>query len=467
MLGWKILSEGEYKIPLPRLSDQEEEMIFTIEERFREAVRSKEIRNPEESKKFIKELLLSIAEENGILLENDQMEYLTEFAFLHVYGFAFLEYLLKDPEIEEISVIGLNKPAYVYIRNTGWKSVNACFTTEKAIAEVVNKMALGLGRHITLQNPRLDAMLPDGSRLHASLSPISAGEITIRKFRSRPFSPKELAMSGSTNAEALAFLSLIIQGDNSVIIGGNTGSGKTTLLNALFSFVPANERIIIAEETPEINIPHNHQLRLVANRDMGITLKDLMYDTLRMRPDRMIVGEVRNKIEFEALFDVLLAGQARGSYATIHAQGAFEGVQRMKTFGVNDMDLKAIDCLVIQRRMLSYDKKKRRNVEIRRMTEIAEIGEKLNHVFVMDSSGKLKYKKSEKLLEKTASSFNMSMKELNEEWKMRTKIIENAPSAFLEFYNEFQAKLYGVGEVGGEKPQEAKKEGKNASKKSR
>ena len=445
MLGWKILKEGEYKLTLPRLSNEEEEMIGVVEERFKEATRVREIKSPEESKAFMKELLLNAAEENSIYLEKEQMDYLASAAYLHVYGFAFMDLLIADPEIEEISVIGLNNPVYVYIRNTGWKSVNVCFTNEKAIIDVVNKMASGLGRHITLQNPRLDAMLPDGSRLHASLPPISDGEITIRKFRSRPFSPRELYELNSTTAEALAFLSLVMQSDNSVLVGGNTGSGKTTLLNALFSFVPANERILIAEETPEINIPHEHQLRLVANRDMDISLKDLMYDTLRMRPDRMIVGEVRNKTEFEALFDVLLAGQARGSYATLHSQGAVEATQRMKSFGIDEMDLETVDCIVIQRRMLLYDPKKRKNIEVRKMTEIAEMNKGPKLLFKFDrKKGKLKFKTGGKLLERVAESFGMSMKEIKNEWKLRTKLVGKAGPEFAPFFKDFQGKMYGI-----------------------
>lgn len=462
MLGWKVLKEGEYKLNLPQLSQEEEAIVEIIEERFREAARAKELKKPEENKAFIKDLLLAVAEENGLLLDNDQADYLSSAAYLYIYGFAFLDYLIADHDIEEISVIGLNKPVYAYVRNQGWKSVNVCFTTEKAIADVVNKMARELGRHITLQNPRLDAMLPDGSRLHASLPPVSGGEITIRKFRARPFSPKELSDLGATTAEVLAFISLAMQGDNSVVVGGNTGSGKTTLLNALFSFVPANERVIIAEETPEINIPHAHQLRLVANRDMNITLKDLMYDTLRMRPDRMIVGEVRNKTEFEALFDVLLAGQARGCYATIHAQGSAEAVQRMKSFGITDTDLNAIDCLIIQRRMLVYDHKKRKNMEIRRMTEIAEISShRVNLVFTREKGGRLKFRKSERILEKTANSFNMSMSELMQEWRFRTQVIEKSPAAFSDFFSNFQSKIHGLGE------KQQKLEGKNVAKKYR
>jgi len=445
MLGWKILKEGEYRLTLPRLSGEEEEMICVVEERFKEAARVREMKSPEESKAFMKELLLNAAEENSIYLEKEQMDYIASAAYLHVYGFAFMDLLIADPEIEEISVIGLDTPVYVYIRNTGWKSVNVCFTTEKAIIDVVNKMAAGLGRHITMQNPRLDAMLPDGSRLHASLPPISSGEITIRKFRSRPFSPRELYELNSTTDEALAFLSLVMQSDNSVLVGGNTGSGKTTLLNALFSFVPANERILIAEETPEINIPHEHQLRLVANRDMGISLKDLMYDTLRMRPDRMIVGEVRNKTEFEALFDVLLAGQARGSYATLHSQGAVEAIQRMKSFGIDEMDLETVDCIVIQRRMLLYDPAKRKNVEVRKMTEIAEMNKGPKLLFAFDrKTGKLKFRQGGELLERVAESFGMSMKEIKAEWKLRTKLMGKAGPEFTPFFRDFQGKMYGI-----------------------
>lgn len=447
MLGWKILKDGDYKISLPRLSDAEEDMIEVVEERFKEAVRVREIKSKKESEALIRDLLQAAAEEEGILLEKDQLDYLSQAAFLHIYAFAFVDLLVGDHEIEEISVIGINKPVYVYVKNKGWKSVNACFTSERAIADVANKMARGLGRHITMQNPRLDAMLPDGSRLHASLSPVSNGEITIRKFRDRPFSPRELYELKSTTAEALAFLSLVMQSDNSVLIGGNTGSGKTTLMNALFSFVPANERVLIAEETPEINIPHKHQLRLVANRDMEISLKDLMYDTLRMRPDRMIVGEVRNKTEFEALFDVLLAGQARGCYATLHSQGAFEAAQRIKSFGINEMDIESVDCIVIQRRMLLYDPKKRKNVEVRKMTEIAEMNKGPKALFRFDrKSGTLKFKTGGKLIEKIADSFGMSNREIKGEMAMRKKLIAKLGMEFTDFYFGLQKKLYGIDE---------------------
>ncbi len=441
MLGWRILDKGDYRLRMPSLGKEEEMIIIEVEDAFREESRLRKPSGKEESIDLVRRLIQKKANEMGVYIDHGQIEYLSKSTYHHVYGFAFLDILINDPEIEEISIIGVDKPAYVFLRGMGWQSVNACFESEKAIADTVNKMSRQLGRHITIQNPRLDAMLPDGSRLHASLPPISDGEITIRKFRQRPFSPKELADSSTIDHSALAFLSMIMQGDHSLVIAGNTASGKTTSLNAMFSFVPINERVIITEETPEINVPHPHQLRLVANKDMGIKLKDLVYDSLRMRPDRMIVGEIRNKEEAEALFDVLLAGQARGSYATMHAQSAGEAMSRLRGFGVAQMDLRSIDCLLVQRRMLEYNPKTRRSSEIRRVVEIAEIGENINRLYL--HKGKLSLKKSS-MFEKISESFKMTKKEALSELKRREKIIKSADEDFTTFVSKMQKELHGI-----------------------
>jgi len=434
MLGWRMLKSGDYFLDLPSLSKEEEEIIAEAEERFKEAARD----SREESALLIGKIIKSVAQDRGVYLDIEQENYLSEIAFMHIYGFAFLDPLVKDHEIEEISVIGPKKPIYVYMRNGGWKKVNACFEEEKAIADMINKMARNIGRHITMQNPRLDAMLPDGSRLHGSLPPISQGEITIRKFRDSPFSPAELAKNGTVSIDALAFLSVLMQCDSSIIIAGNTASGKTTTLNALFSFVPSTERVIITEETPEINVPHSHQMRMVANKEMGISLKDLVYDSLRMRPDRMIVGEVRNREEVEALFDVLLAGQARGSYATFHAQSVNEAVSRFTSLGIREMDLRSIDCIIIQRRMLFYDRQKKRNIEMRKIVEIAELTDGVRMLY---QNGK--FAKGGQLVEKAAESFGMGRKEMEAEINARKKLISKSPVTFAEFYNHIQERLYG------------------------
>ena len=436
MLGWRMLKPGDYFLDLPDLTKEEEGIIEEAEERFKEATRE----SRQESEELIQQIIKEVARDKGLYLDLDQQDYLSSIAFMHIYGFAFLDPLIDDQEIEEISIIGPKRPVYVYLRKKGWKKVNACFEDEKAIADMINKMARNVGRHITMQNPRLDAMMPDGSRLHGSLPPISHGEITIRKFRSTPFSPAELIQNKTASIDAMALLSVLMQCDSSIIIAGNTASGKTSTLNALFSFVPSTERVIITEETPEINVPHPHQMRMVANREMGISLKDLVYDSLRMRPDRMIVGEVRNREEVEALFDVLLAGQARGSYATFHAQSVNEAVSRFTSLGIREMDLRSIDCIIIQRRMLFYDKQKKKNTEIRRIVEIAELGKEARIIY---QDGK--FTKSADLLEKTAESFGMSRKEMDAEINARKKLIAKAPLSFEEFYSHMQKKIYGGG----------------------
>lgn len=443
-LGWRILRKGEYTVDLPVLSDEEKELMEKLEEKFRTASRNYAGTGKKQTPARIKSLLVDFAEKEGIYLDREQQEYLSRFAFMHLYGFAFLGPLLEDDDVEEISIIGTGTPAYVYLRNLGWKKVNACFETEDEISSVVNRMARKVGRHITLQNPRLDAMLPDGSRLHASLPPVSRGEITIRKFRERPFSPAELVSSETFSPSAMAFLSLVMQGDNSLIIGGNTASGKTTTLNALFSFVPKNERVVITEETPEINVPHTHCLRLVSCREMGITLKDLVYDSLRMRPDRMIVGEIRNSEEAEALFDVLLAGQARGSYATMHAGSSQEAVRRLVSMGISERDVSSAGFLVIQRRMLVYDMKRKTNMEVRKAVEISEFNHGLKTLFSFDfRKGRLVRKAKSRLIEESASLFGLSKKEMTSELRRRKKLFMKSPGNFENFFKAVQKDLYG------------------------
>ena len=446
MLGWKILSEGEYRIEMPQLSEEEERMVEVVEERFKEVARLREMSNKEEILEAIKETLQNTAAEEGIYLDSDQEEYLSKVAYHHIYGFAFLDELLKDGQIEEISIVGLNRPAYVYIRKQGWKKVNATFTDEKTLMDVINKMAKTLGRRITLQNPRLDTMLPDGSRLHASLPPISDGEITIRRFRDRPFSPKEIVELKTASYETMAILSLLMQSDSSILIAGNTASGKTTTMNALFSFVPKNERVLITEETPEINIPHEHKVRMVANKEMGVSLMDLVYDSLRMRPDRIVVGEVRNKEEARALVDVLLGGQARGAYATFHAQSANEALLRLESFGISEMDLNSIDAILVQRRMLIYDLKERKNMEVRRVVELSVVENAKAIPIIKYNPARDVWddKNIKKVFPTLSEKLGIGEKEVEEEYEKRKTEIEKAPVEFAEFFASVQKAFYGL-----------------------
>lgn len=437
MLGWKILENGERKLNMKKLSQEEEELILKIEERYGKSTRKENIRDKDHAKEEIEKILNNECEELGLMLDRDQEEYLLNSAVKHIFGFSFLEELLEDEDIEEISVIGLNKPIYIFHRSKGWLEVNASFTNEETLREIINKMAKNTGRRITLKKPRVNAVLDDGSRIHATLAPISSGELTIRKFRSNPFSPIELVENKTIDLDEMAFLSATMHSDSNVMIAGNTASGKTTLLNSLFSFIPSKERIVIIEETPELNILQKHKLRMVSNEESGIGLSDLVYDSLRMRPDRTIIGEIRNKKESDAMFDIMLSGQSRGGYCTIHGRSILDTIQRLRSFDASDEDINSIDIIVVQRRLLKYDNKKRRNFEIRR---VLEIGSPRSKEFVKIPE---KIEKSN-LFYEVGNRLGLSRKEFIAEIEYRKKIIKNSKKNFLDSFKYIQKKYYNL-----------------------
>ncbi len=430
-LGWKITDERTpYIHPLPVLSEAEERLINHAAE----VAKNRREENEKDMKKIARDIVIQASRSLGVFIDDEQLSYLSRYLYLHVYGYCFLDDLLDDEEIEEISVVGINKPTYVFVRKKGWMEVNALFTSEKRMMEVINKAGAKIGRRITFQHPRLNAVLPDGSRLHASLPPISDGEITIRKFKRALFSPKMLCEGGVADYKSLALLSLLMQADVSIIIAGNTASGKTTTLNALFSFVPLSERVVMVEETPEIVIPHEHLVRMIPNEDMGITLRNLVYDTLRMRPDRMLVGEVRSPEEVEALFECILGGQSKGTYATIHGKSASETIKRLKRMGISEVDIESIDVIVVQRRYTAYDLKQRKLQEHRKITEI------------MDVKNKQSAMKSDELIDMISSSLNITKKEVRAELKKRETTIKQLNPSFNEFLFGFQSKFFNISE---------------------
>ncbi len=376
-LGWEISkSKPSYDSRLPVLSPDERDFLLVLSARFSDYSRSHDVADPEAAREAVGHLLPLALESEGLEIDDEQRQYLTAAALSHLAGFAPLDSMLCDPQVEEIAALGVDKPVYVYVRAKGWAPTNARITSMEHLVHLINKMARPLGRRITSQYPRLNALLSNGSRLHASIPPLSGGEITIRLHSARPWSALDLMSSHSTNAEALAFLWLAFQSDSSVMIVGNTSSGKTTLLNALFSFVPMGERVVLIEETPELRLLHPHRVQLVSSEELSIGMSDLVRDSLRMRPDRVIVGEVRTPPEAQAFAETLLSGQARGSYATFHGQSAAEALRRLRNLGISADDLPSLDFIVLQRRIARYDPKTLKQEELRRMLGIYMLRQK-------------------------------------------------------------------------------------------
>jgi Flp pilus assembly CpaF family ATPase len=423
-----IVAKNEQRwliINAPELSAKEEKFFCTVLEEIKHV--NKEIKANADVYFLLKEFCL----ENLVLLGKEQREKILTLLEWETIGESILTPLLRDPSFEEIVINGPKKPIMVYHITFGWLTTNAWFNSEEKIKTIINKMAAPLGRQLSYHSPLLNAVLKDGSRLNASMNPIAFSGInaTIRKFKENPFTPSGIVQQGTIEKKAMGFLWLAMQTSCSILICGNTGSGKTTTLNALFCFLPKEERIVVAEETPELLLPQNHTIKLNTAEQVNVTLSTLVDNTFRMRPDRVIVGEIRNKEEANAFVNTMLAGQAKGSYATFHAESAQEALQRLVSFGIEERTLASLDLIVVQKRINLMEKGIRK--EERKIVEICEVVKEKNSVKAKKlfeynfSEKKLEEKNpSQKVMEKICRTFSCKKKEAEKMLKRKENLLE-------------------------------------------
>jgi type IV secretory pathway ATPase VirB11/archaellum biosynthesis ATPase len=446
-LGWKTENwKADYKLSVPHLSSEESQLVSEVAETFRGEAQRREIQSEDEARKTIAALLSSCCDSQGIELDSEQESYLAQAAYLQTFGLGFFQQLLSDSSLEEIAVIGLGLPVYVFARGKGWLKTNVCIDSQDYFVSLVNRMGRNLGRRLTAQQPRINAVLEDGSRLHASMPPVSGCELTIRKFGAEPFSPFQLIASQTFDSKSLALLSLAMQSDLSVIFAGNTASGKTSSLNAMLSFVPASERILLIEETPEISIPHPHQIRLLPFEESKIGMVELVRDSLRMRPDRVVIGEVRSAEEAQAFAESALSGQAKGCYATFHAQSARDALLRMRMMGCTEADLEGIDLIAVQRRVSKYDSRKRKIGEERKLTEIAVSSQDDSlHPKTIFNGKAFSHPALSSLFEKISAGSGMDAKQISRELILREKFLRGKKAAipFARAFDEIQKFCFG------------------------
>ncbi len=425
-------------VNIPELSEKENNLFMTILEELKRS--EKQIRVKADVYFFLKDYCL----ENMILLNKNQREKILELLEWEALGESALTPLLCDPIFEEIVINSPKKPVMVYHRTFGWLTTNIEFNSEDKIRTIINKMAAPLGRQLSYQSPMLNAVLKDGSRLNASMHPIAFSGInaTIRKFKENPFTPAELAECGTISKEAMSFLWLAMQTSCSILICGNTGSGKTTTLNALFCFLPKEERIVCAEETPELMLPQSHVIKLNTAEQMDITLGSLVDNTFRMRPDRVIVGEIRNKEEATAFINTMLAGQAKGSYATFHAESAQEALQRLCSFGISERSLASLDLIVVQKRISKVTATGTRKEE-RKVTEICEVKKTTDGAiaralfeFDYENNSLVRAEQGERINEKISRTFCCTKSLITKMEKRRVKALEKLKnkSEFMDFF---------------------------------
>ncbi|HEY8306580.1 MAG TPA: CpaF family protein [Lapillicoccus sp.] len=282
-----------------------------------------------------------------------------------ILGHGPLEPLLRDPEITEIMV---NGPRSIYVERAGRiHAVPASFVSDAHLRRTIDKMVGRVGRRVDEASPMVDARLPDGSRINAVIAPIAldGSMLTIRKFAPDPFTDRDLLAFSTFSPQARDLLEACVRGRRNIVISGGTGSGKTTTLNVLSGYIPDDERIITIEDAAELQLRQRHVLRLEARPSNTegrgeISIRELVKNALRMRPDRIVIGEVRDG----AALDMLQAMNTGhdGSITTIHANSPRDALSRLETMvlmagvelpvrAIRDQVASALDLVVQQARM--------------------------------------------------------------------------------------------------------------------
>lgn len=317
--------------------DEKSELKERIHKEFIETVNQQDIslfNLKGEQQEELKKVMESIIEAKASNLSRTERSRLLKEVYNDVMGLGPLESLLNDSEITEIMV---NGPYRVYVERKGKLDLSdVVFKDNAHVMNIINRIVSSVGRRIDESSPMVDARLSDGSRFNAVIPPVSlvGPSMTIRKFSKTPFTATDLIKFGSISPKMVSFLEACVKGKMNIIVSGGTGSGKTTLLNVLSGYIPNNERIVTIEDAAELQLMQDHVVTMESRppnlEGSGqITIRDLVRNSLRMRPDRIIVGEVRSGETLDML-QAMNTGHD-GSLTTAHANSPRELMSRMET----------------------------------------------------------------------------------------------------------------------------------------
>ena len=349
-----------------------------------------EKKSKELKKRFFQSALEEIQKYTGT--SNPRTNSILAGMLLHsMYGLGVIEVLMADNDLEEVAINSSKTPVAVYHREHGWMETNIRMKSEEEIANIASQIARKVGREITNLNPILDAHLVSGDRVNATLSPISSfgNTITIRRFARRPWTIIDfIGKSHTMNLEMASLLWLAMQYEMSILIAGGTASGKTSTLNSLCAFIPSYHRIISIEDVREIMLPEHLRWNWIPTTTRNpnpeglgeVSMLELMQASLRMRPDRIILGEIRRQREAEVLFEAMHTGHS--VYSTLHANSSQQVLRRLlePPISLPPLEVEGIDLILVQYR--DRRSNKRRTYEISELEAGTRSGElNVNTIF--------------------------------------------------------------------------------------
>ncbi len=423
----------QYTISISNISETTKLILEKIRQKFISKMSLENLEEVQEDKNFdikekFKDEIKNLVKENFPDIDVKTVEMLTNYLIEENLGLGKIEIMLKDENLEEIVINGHESVVWVYHKKHGWLETNVRIYDESRIRHYATMIGRQVGKEITNLNPLMDAHLLTGDRVNATLSPISnkGNTITIRKFSADPWTITKFIKLNVLSFEAAALIWLAIENELSMLIAGGTGSGKTSMLNVVANFFPPNQRIISIEDTRELMLPKSLHWVPMETRlpnpegKGGISMLDLVVNSLRMRPDRIIMGEIRRKEEAEVLMEAMHTGHS--VYGTIHANNAEETITRLTNPPINlpKPMISAISLILVQNR--------NRRTGARRTLQIAEVladGE-VNVLMQLDVKKDIieRIRQSEIFIERLKLYTGLTGDSLDDDLKKKVKVLK-------------------------------------------
>ena len=421
-----------YEVIEPRLSEEEVKMLNEIVDILRFEAGEDIDKVTKITSEYLEEKVRKVIKRYKLPVSKESFGKILYFINRDLLGYGKLDPIMKDPNVEDISCDGVKIPIYVFHTRFESMPTNVMFDTPEELDSFIRRLAYKASQQITVARPIVEGSLPEGFRIHLTLSEVSrrGSTFTIRKYRPEPFTIVDLIDYGTISPEIAAYFWLLIENVRSSMMAGPTASGKTTMLNAVATFIRPEAKIVTIEETPELRLPHENWIPMVTRPAFQpgvqeVSLFDLLKSALRQRPDYIIVGEIRGE-EAYTFFQALAVGH--GGLCTIHAESIDTAVKRLET---KPMDvprglIPMINTISFLRRVKVGERVVRRVMEVVEIVgldpETQEV--MVNPVYRWDPAKDVfEFTGRSYMLERIATHLQLSLREVQEELKRRETVL--------------------------------------------
>ena len=436
-----VANEYTYEVIEPKLTDDEADVLSLLKETIVASVELTLDKEKDEKEAYLTKMAEELMTQLNISLATTSKQRVMYYITRDFGGYGVVDVMMIDANVEDCSCDGVDVPLYIYHRKYGSIRSNIRFKEEVALDGFVVWLAQKCGKHISVASPLLDATIPDGSRLQATLGKHvtkRGSSFTIRRFRDNPFTPLDLLKFKTMSTEMMAYLWIGIEHGESMLVCGGTASGKTTTLNAVLLFIPPQMKIVSIEDTRELNLPHDNWIPGLTRDGFGgksavtgkaageIDMFDLLTAAMRQRPQYLMVGEVRGK-EAYVVFQAMATGKT--CYSTFHAEDVQAMVHRMENDPINlpRALITALNMVMLQAQVKVGTKMTRR---VKSLTEIVGIDPETNELITNSvytwnpADDTFNYSGHSYVYEKVRMARNWAPREMEREIKRRVDILE-------------------------------------------